>query len=581
MTITVSVKFPTGGAFFAGEELTCTLHFANTGHAIERTNALSLPSPTSPTFAAGPYKYGHARSASASAKQLGNGHALTNARAGPAGKSMHDLRDNNNDSTAQKDDVDSGSSVDLPSDLISPRSSFDFYSIGGGESARPSIDLSSFLPPPHSSSAPSLPRKTELLYLATVQFIGYFVVDETMINGSEFDSIRNRTLRSQPNKAASSSLSGSFGFFRGRLGSPSGDPATRRNIPIVSTIPTILFVDLQLQPDEKKSYTYKLHLPNDLPPTHRGKAIRFHYNLVLTIQWGLSPNQIRSTNLPVRIFNHVSSDGSHPVYDLMNPIMMTNDPATTTPLGEDETKKAPVEGRKEQENQRKAFFQYVESLLEPGVKSERPSEMTRRESEAYSASHEQRTCIAIVSRLVSQSKRGYYDIGGADGLVARLHLLKTAVRLGEIFVGCLVFAGCTIPAYQVSITLESVEAIEPSIALKSKESVQRTSRKIHAQHHEFCANTARTSFTLAVPSLATPDFKTTGVRLQWHLRIEFITSKDTPYFTINRDDRHRQSQVAQELSASSFDCIIPVTVYGSANELGRHMYSAVQTFTVP
>lgn len=95
-----------------------------------------------------------------------------------------------------------------------------------------------------------------------------------------------------------------------------------------STPPSILFVDLNLSPGETvkcKTYvhefeclilngynldSYKLKLPKNLPPTYRGKTMRFNYYLVIGSQRS-SPSktvgaQGQVVQIPFRVFNHVS-----------------------------------------------------------------------------------------------------------------------------------------------------------------------------------------------------------------------------------------------------------------------------------
>lgn len=110
-----------------------------------------------------------------------------------------------------------------------------------------------------------------------------------------------------------------------------------RTTPVISTPPSILFVDLDLAPGETKKcmcfflyislfsalvppasflcnsflflVSYKLKLPNDIPPSHRGKAIRFTYSLVVGTQRANttpSGGQGQVVQIPFRVLNHVS-----------------------------------------------------------------------------------------------------------------------------------------------------------------------------------------------------------------------------------------------------------------------------------
>lgn len=63
---------------------------------------------------------------------------------------------------------------------------------------------------------------------------------------------------------------------------------------------------------------------------------------------------------------------------------------------------------------------------------------------------------------------------------------------------------------QVSVTLESSEIVESSIANRPQQQIARMTRKVHGEHHEFCLNARRISFAISIPTSSTPDFQTTG-----------------------------------------------------------------------
>lgn len=80
-----------------------------------------------------------------------------------------------------------------------------------------------------------------------------------------------------------------------------------------------------------------------------------------------------------------------------------------------------------------------------------------------------------------------------------------------------------ISSYAINLTLETIERIDPSLALRSSSSVQRATRKIYAHTSETVLFAHQTSFRLEIPTSATPTFETTGVGLSWRLRVEFVT----------------------------------------------------------
>lgn len=83
------------------------------------------------------------------------------------------------------------------------------------------------------------------------------------------------------------------------------------------------------------------------------------------------------------------------------------------------------------------------------------------------------------------------------------------------------------------------------------------------------------------------------VKLQYYLKFEFIVAqrpkrlstssppKAQPSFIpINVDDRHKHYQAAQDIDVSTFDCQIPIRVYGSPGGTDRAVYGRPYTFLV-
>lgn len=118
---------------------------------------------------------------------------------------------------------------------------------------------------------------------------------------------------------------------------------SEKTVPTFSSPPSILGVDLILEPGESKSCkfvseilipsrnktderssladTFSIRIPADLPPSFRGKAIRFSYHLVIGTNRtptgtmttvparGISKeSRSRVLRVPVRIYNHVGSE---------------------------------------------------------------------------------------------------------------------------------------------------------------------------------------------------------------------------------------------------------------------------------
>lgn len=175
--------------------------------------------------------------------------------------------------------------------------------------------------------------------------------------------------------------------------------------------------------------------------------------------------------------------------------------------------------------------------------------------------------------------------------------------------------------YAFRATLETAETVDGSIGLRSATSVYRVTRRIHATQAESTLFGRRAVCTFVIPLQATPTFITSGVSLNWTLRVEFVTP--TIHITevedqrdhgdddededgeeleleleregerepklpqkidrehglslleeISKDDRGSVFAAAETLSCSSFDVAIPLVVYGPVSDETGHQTSA-------
>ena len=207
----------------------------------------------------------------------------------------------------------------------SPRSSLELYSqsnhstetlaseyIIAGKTSQPSKPSSrrgTYLAPISSQTS-----KAETLMMGYVQLSGSFILDGSLINMTPFESIKMKgviggqggggVVGVEKSKRGSGLL-GSFGLsgIGQSLGELIGGQemssfkemkgiASTKSIPIISTPQSILFVNLSLQPGESKSFSYAHRLPDDIPPTFKGRAIKIEYQLTIGTQ---RPQQVSRT----------------------------------------------------------------------------------------------------------------------------------------------------------------------------------------------------------------------------------------------------------------------------------------------
>ena len=162
--------------------------------------------------------------------------------------------------------------------------------------------------------------------------------------------------------------------------------------------------------------------------------------------------------------------------------------------------------------------------------------------------------------------------------VAVILLARASYRLGETIYAVIDFQDADVPCLSVHITVESSEAIDPTLALRSSSSVKRATQRVHAigSEHTVCAQ--RATFAATVPINATPAFITSGVSLEWGLRFEFVTLKanrdETPeglMEDVGEDDGQRSFAAVETFLCDSFDVVVPITVYGASGGSDEHV----------
>ena len=190
--------------------------------------------------------------------------------------------------------------------------------------------------PSHLAPIISQTRPPETIMMGYVQLMGSFTIDGSLVNQAPFESIKRRGVIGgqggggvvgveSPKKE--SGLFGAFGWntigesLGGLLGVSELSSiremkgiASTNSIPIISTPQAILFVDLKLAPGESKSFWYSHPLPKGLPPTHKGRAMKTAYQLVIGTQRAQSAAQqhiVKHVDIPFRVLPSVN--GKHSV----------------------------------------------------------------------------------------------------------------------------------------------------------------------------------------------------------------------------------------------------------------------------
>ncbi|KAI8301565.1 Protein sat1 [Colletotrichum sp. SAR11_240] len=501
-----------------------------------------------------------------------------------------------------------------------PRSSGEFYSMSNNStetlaSEYPSQPTRGPMRPPHFRRPSNLahnPKLPESLMMGYAQIQGSFTLDGSLINIGPFEQVKRKAVVGgqgggvigvEPSKRDSGLLrSFGWGSISNSIGELLGGGelssikdmrgiASSKSVPLLSTPQSILFVDLNLAPGEHKAFEYSFQLPKGLPPTHKGKAVKISYSLVIGTQraGGSKEQQVRSVEIPFRVLGSVNSYGEILGHDLMNPYIILRDQAKIktvdklTTLGELKKLKA----TKPDTSTINDFLSYVDELISrprdgssTGLLSPTAYPGSRRSSafEDATTATEAINMAIMRSNITSEGQQSpnRFEIARNGQRVGVVMLTRPSYRLGEVVTMAIDFTDADIPCYAVHSCLESAERIEPHLAIRSEASIHRVTRRIHVAASEATLYNRRMVFTPTIPINATPEFVTTGVSLEWKIRVEFVVpsqetelERESPSThplleEISRDEKGGLVLVAVEnLACESFEVAVPLRVYGA------------------
>ncbi|KAI9460135.1 Rgp1-domain-containing protein [Lactarius psammicola] len=282
--------------------------------------------------------------------------------------------------------------------------------------------------------------------------------------------------------------------------------------------PAMLAVDLSLEPGEARSYVYTVTLPPNLPPTYRGRSLRFSYQLSVgacRATAGSPSSQSRVMKVPIRIYNHVSVSQPPRWYDLFTGSIeygeklvekieeKPRDPPKTSRASSPSASRGSVSDLRT----------YASLLLEPNsaaLSAFPAARATMDDQELTGPDGGLTGCREAVEVLTRVSKKVSYDVNKDGVKVAVLTFVKSAWRLGETVLGVVELndRGGRARILKLSAMLEAHESLPSEIAAPPDARHASYMRRVHAEHHaSFIPQTQRTTFALDIPSDAAPAFR--------------------------------------------------------------------------
>ncbi|KAJ2784438.1 Golgi membrane exchange factor (Ric1p-Rgp1p) subunit [Coemansia javaensis] len=361
---------------------------------------------------------------------------------------------------------------------------------------------------------------------------------------------------------------------RGAPTSPRPGPGarTQRAIPLLAAAPAILFSELALAPGEAQTFSVRMQLPRTLPPSFRGRVASISYDLVVVAKRDMLDADAHVVHIPFRVMGHVdASSGSGGSSDCPGDALSFARPAQMPPghvqlitreLSPPSTPRSaspplPAEADAEPPGAPEAADALpgadgtasTELLYERLSGSDFLRRLLRSSEEAPAASPEpepdlepdlgpelgpDRAAGSVedevrrsVMRICRRQAPVAFALSQAGRAVASAWLPRRAYQLGDLVVGKIQLRAEAAPVYQVSVWLESVEQVRGRFAAYSAERTEELTRRIHAEHHEFCRGASMLGFSLASQPTAAASFASDIVSNIWQLRIELIVGAGT------------------------------------------------------
>ncbi|KAJ5172846.1 hypothetical protein N7492_005439 [Penicillium capsulatum] len=505
----------------------------------------------------------------------------------------------------------------------STRSSGEFYSVSDHSTETLASEYTNHSvqgtrpPPParhgrHYSSVVASSIKiddSQALLMGYAQISASFTVDGSLVNQSAFDDVKRKGvvggqpgpggLPGRPSSASSERSRKGGGFWGAFKWNAIEDSinsfmsnneldglremrgvSSSRSIPLLSTPQSLLFVDLRLAPGEEQSYSFAFALPKGLPASHKGKAIKISYNLVIGTQRPSGPNgtqRVNRINIPFRVYSGVNDKGDILGHDLMSPYVLLRDEAKVQKVGPNPPAPMTKQSISSQWNSATDFLSYVDEILDQRARSNTlfpPGVVPERRASTDGLPHSL-SCKDIIDFAILRSNQAIQLRRSPNRWAAncRGRSESPGPSVGETIIATIDFGNASIPCYAVRASLETSEKVTPTLAVRSNASIHRTTRRIHASLFENTLHATRVVFSPAIPVSATPTILTSGVTLDWDLRLEFVTpntqgepdgspSGTRLLETISSDDRGKVMSAMEHLGCESFEISIPLTVYG-------------------
>jgi len=223
---------------------------------------------------------------------------------------------------------------------------------------------------------------------------------------------------------------------------------------------------LDLSAGETKKFLFTENIPYNAPPSFRGHSVKYSYKLCIGFQKLGEPSSL--LRLPFRV--------------------LSVDSYTPHSGAEEEDRMGPSNPFLETPNNKDPVLDVI---------------------------------MQSVQEHTSRKNASYFVIANTKGKVCKFCLYKKNFRLGEDVVGGFDFTVGDVECLQYSVSLQSVETVQPKFRVKEDQSAKVVNQ---SKQHEVCLGFTQSHLVLPIPLHLTPSFSTNICKMEYTLHFEFVTS---------------------------------------------------------
>jgi len=268
---------------------------------------------------------------------------------------------------------------------------------------------------------------------------------------------------------------------------------------IFSSEQILITGEITLNPGETKSVTCTCCLPDHLPPSYTGTALRYSYYVMLIGKSQIKSN-LSSTRFPFTIINPEAG-----IIQKRLEEVSTNGYNITV---------SDVEAK------------FVSPLLERAKGGE-----GRRWNPNAGGVHDVSTPIkestlrsTIETFFSKHSQILNVNINKGAHHLCKFSMSSAVYKLGDIITGHFDFSKRVLPCYQIVVSLQYTEEIQSLVLHPHRKNMQKTVHQVDS-FADATYNTLTSSFIFELPLDCHPQMTTDLVDVQWSLGFEFITAR--------------------------------------------------------